>query len=66
VTTIVADQFRENLRNAGYGNGRHAFRVQTPPQFKDGRPHKLSFSVTGTNKKITPTPWIIRCSASGG
>jgi hypothetical protein len=66
VTTIVADQFRENLRDAGYGNGRHAFRVQTPPQFKDGRPHKLSISVTGTKKKITPAPRIIRCPATGG
>jgi len=65
VTTIVADQFSENLRDAGYGNGRHAFRVQTPPQFKDGRPHKLSISVTGTQKKITPTPRIIRCPATG-
>jgi membrane protein involved in D-alanine export len=66
VTTIVADQFRENLRDAGYGNGRHAFRVQTPPQFKDGRPHALSISVTGTKKKITPTPRTIRCPATGG
>jgi membrane protein involved in D-alanine export len=66
VTTIVADQFRENLRDAGYGNRRHAFRVQTPPQFKDGRPHALSISVTGTKKKITPTPRIIRCPATGG
>jgi hypothetical protein len=55
VTTIDADQFRQDLRDAGYGNGQHAFRVQTPPQFKDGRPHALSISVTGTKKKITPT-----------
>ena len=65
VTTIVANQFREDLSDAGYGNGRHAFRVQTPPQFKDGRPHKLSISVTGTKKKITPAPRIILCPAPG-
>jgi hypothetical protein len=65
VTTIVADRFREDLSGAGYGNGRHAFRVQTPLQFKDGRPHELSISVTGTKKKITPTPRVIRCPATG-
>jgi membrane protein involved in D-alanine export len=65
VTTIVADQFREDLSDVGYGNGRHAFRVQTPLQFKDGRPHELSISVTGTKKKITATPRIILCPATG-
>jgi hypothetical protein len=63
--TIVADRFREDLRDAGYGNGRHVFRVQTPPQFKDGRPHKLSISVTGTEEN-NATPRIIRCPATGG
>jgi membrane protein involved in D-alanine export len=66
VTTIDADQFRQDLRDAGYGNGQHAFRVPTPPQFKDGLPHALSISVTGTKKKITPTPRIILCPATGG
>jgi membrane protein involved in D-alanine export len=65
VTTIVADRLREDVSDAGYGNGRHAFRVQTPLQFKDGRPHKLSVSVTGTKKKITPAPRIILCPAPG-
>jgi membrane protein involved in D-alanine export len=65
VTTIVANQFREDLGGVGYGNGRHAFRVQTPLQFKDGRPHQLSISVTGTKKKITPAPRIILCPVPG-
>jgi membrane protein involved in D-alanine export len=64
VATIVADHFREDLRGAGYGNGRHGFRIQTSPQFKDDRRHVLSISVTGTKKKITPTPRIIRCPAT--
>jgi membrane protein involved in D-alanine export len=66
VTTIVANQFREDLSDAGYGNGRHAFSVETPPQFKDGRPHPLSISVTGTKKKITLTPQVLVCPAAGG
>ena len=66
VTTIAADQFREDLSDAGYGDGRHAFRLQTPPQFKDGRSHILSISVTGTKTKIIPTQRIITCPAAGG
>jgi membrane protein involved in D-alanine export len=66
VTTIFAEQFRKDLNRAGYGNGRHVFRMETPPQFKDGHPHTLSTSVTGTKKKITPTPRIILCPAPGG
>jgi membrane protein involved in D-alanine export len=66
LTTIFADQFRGDLSGGRYGNGRHAFRLQTPPQFKDGRPHTLSISITGTKKKITPAQRIILCPAPGG
>ena len=66
VATIVADHFREDLRNKGYGNGRHGFRMQTPPQLRDDRRHVLSISITGTKKKITPAPRSIRCLPTGG
>ena len=61
VMTIVANQFREDLRDAGFGNGRHGFRIQTPSQFKDGQSHELSISITGTKVKIIPTQRIILC-----
>jgi membrane protein involved in D-alanine export len=66
VATIVADHFRGDLRDKGYGNGRHGFRMQTPLQFKDGRRHLLSISVTGAKKKITPTPRSVDCLPTGG
>ena len=66
VMTIDADQFREDLRDARYGNARHGFRVETPAQFKDGRPHRLLISVTGTKTKITPEPVTLLCSEPGG
>lgn len=62
ITAIDADQFREDLREAGYGKGRHAFRIQTPPQLKDGRAHILSISVGGTKRTIATTPPIIVCN----
>jgi membrane protein involved in D-alanine export len=61
VATIPADQFREDLIEAGYGNGRHAFRLQTPLQFKDGQPHPLSIVITGTKTKILPTQRVLLC-----
>jgi hypothetical protein len=61
ITAIDADQFREDLREAGYGKGRHAFRIQTPPQLKDGRAHILSISVAGTKRTIATTPPIVVC-----
>lgn len=66
VMRMVADQFREDLSDAGYGNGRHAFRVQTPPELKDGSPHVLSISVSGTQTKLRPTERQILCPGPAG
>jgi len=43
--TISANQFRQDLADAGYGNGRHAFRFATPPQLKDGHSHLIRLRV---------------------
>ena len=66
VATIEAHRFRQDLRDAGYGNGRHGFRLQTPPQLKDGRPHTLSISAPGMKGKIAVTQPMIICSTPGG
>jgi len=65
VATVDADQFRQGLSAAGYGNGQHGFHVQTPSQCKDGRPHVLSISVAGTKRKIATTPPTIICPTTG-
>ena len=65
VTTIVADKYRRSLSQSGYGNGRHAFRIPTPPQFMNGRAHVLSIRVPGSNMQVPPTPRTIRCPALG-
>ena len=66
VATIVADQFRADLVDAGYGDGRHAFSLPTPLQFKDGRPHALFLFINGTKHQITQQPEMILCSTPGG
>ena len=65
VLTVLADQSREDSNGAGYGNRRHVFRFQTPPQLKDGRPHSLSIFIAGTKKTIMPTPRILLCPNAG-
>lgn len=46
VVEFVADQFRQDLLNAGYGNGCHGFSVALPPEVFDGKDHSFRmFSV---------------------
>lgn len=61
LTTIPADEFRQDLADAGYGNGRHAFHIGTPMHFKDGRSHVVHVRVTGTRKNLSTNPVVITC-----
>ena len=42
-----AHQFRQDPLDAGYGNGRHAFRTPTPPVFKNGQSHLMHLRFLG-------------------
>jgi membrane protein involved in D-alanine export len=59
--TFPANQFRQDLAEAGYGNGRHAFRILTPPVFKDGHSHVIHLRIAGTKRDLTNTPMVIVC-----
>jgi membrane protein involved in D-alanine export len=59
--TLAANQFRQDLVDAGYGNGRHAFRIATPPQLKDGHSHVIYVRVAGTRKGLAKIPRTIVC-----
>ena len=61
VTSFPANQFREDLVDAGYGNGRHAFKIPTPPQLRDERPHIIYLRIAGTKQELTNSPKVIRC-----
>ena len=58
---ISANQFRKDLVDAGYGNGRHAFRFATPSQFKDGHSHVIRLRVADTRDDLTGTQRTIVC-----
>ena len=59
--TVPAGEFRQDLADGRYGNGRHGFRLEPPPHLKDGRSHALHVRVTGTRKNLSAAPLVITC-----
>ncbi len=66
VTTGVAQNFRQDLLNAGKGNGEHGYGIQIPASLKNGQSHSLSIRVSGTGYVLSNSPRTITCSPSGG
>jgi len=64
VLTFSSNEFRQDLVDAGYGNGRHAFRIPTPARFRDGQSHVLYLRIAGTKRELANTPKIIVCPES--
>ncbi|HJQ27421.1 MAG TPA: hypothetical protein VKA60_26285 [Blastocatellia bacterium] len=63
--TVAADQFRQDLVDAGKGNGAHGFSVATPNWLRDSNPHQIGVRIAGTNIALYNTPRTITCSLSG-
>jgi membrane protein involved in D-alanine export len=59
--TISANQFRRDLIDAGYGNGRHGFRFDTPAQLKDGHSHPIRLRVADRGIDLATTKKVIVC-----
>jgi membrane protein involved in D-alanine export len=58
---FTANEFRQDLVDAGYGNGQHGFRILTPIQLKDHRPHVIHLRIAGTKQELTKSPRVIHC-----
>lgn len=63
LATVLADQFRQDLLNAGIGNGAHVFSLATPANLKDGQQHEIRVRYAGTSIDLSTTPKSITCSA---
>jgi hypothetical protein len=61
VLSVPANQFRADLVDAGYGNGRHGFRIPTPEVFKDGRSHLMHLRISGEKGDLADTTRTIVC-----
>jgi hypothetical protein len=61
LTTVKAGEFRQDLLDAGKGNGKYAFNYRVPPQLKDGKTHSILVKVSETNFALASTPKEINC-----
>jgi len=62
VTTVSAGYFRQDLLNAGYDNGYHAYTFGTPSSLIDGNVHSLSMRPAGTSFSLYGSPKSITCT----
>ncbi len=62
IGTVQANLFRQDLLNAGKGNGYHAFVFNLPTQFRDGNTYKIAVVYGGTITQFTGSPRTITCA----
>jgi SAM-dependent methyltransferase len=60
IATAVADGFRQDLVDAGLGNGRHGFAFRIPPGSRDGGEHRLHVRISGTDIDLRRSPRLVR------
>jgi hypothetical protein len=64
IASGTANQFRQDLVNAGIGDGKYGFLIPTPSVLKDGRQHTVRVKVAGTNFSLTGTPKVFNSAGS--
>jgi murein DD-endopeptidase MepM/ murein hydrolase activator NlpD len=60
----TADQFRQDLVNAGKGDGKYGFFIPTPAGLKDGQNHAVRVKVTGSSYSLVGTPKTFNSTTS--
>jgi hypothetical protein len=56
LSTITAQEFREDLKSAGKGDGKHAFSYAFPRTLRDGQSHTISVRYAGTPSELPGSP----------
>jgi hypothetical protein len=64
LTTVPANIFRQDLLDAGKGNGYHGFDFVPDSSWRDGQWHSASVRFPGTSMNLNWTPRNIICSVS--
>jgi hypothetical protein len=60
LATIVADDFRLDLVEAGKGNGCHAFVFPVPFQLKNGKVYAIDVRISGIDIKLCQSPKMVK------
>ena len=61
VLRIPASVYRKDLKERGYGDGRHGFWFESPWWVRDGNPHTIEIRDAATGKPVQGTPMILTC-----
>ncbi|WP_421825732.1 putative Ig domain-containing protein [Larkinella sp.] len=61
IGTLLAGDFRQDLLDAGKGNGKHGFRFPIPESIKDGLSHTLSARVASSSFILKDSPKALIC-----
>ncbi|WP_247235810.1 PA14 domain-containing protein [Telluribacter sp. SYSU D00476] len=61
---ITAGNFRQDLLNAGKGNGNHGFQISTPAQLKNGQNRNISVRVNGCSYTLSNSFKVFQCSSN--
>lgn len=61
LASVNAGDFRADLLQAKIGDGKHAFRIPTPAQLKDGKPHTIHVRLAGAAFELKGSPKTIQC-----
>ncbi len=56
LSTIIAQEFRDDLKSAGKGDGKHAFNYALPRALRDGKSHTISVRYAGTASELPGSP----------
>ncbi|GAB3336457.1 hypothetical protein GCM10027299_46540 [Larkinella ripae] len=65
IGTASADIFRQDLKDAGKGNGAHAYSFTTPGRIKNGTTYQISARVQNSNYILKGAPKALNCPVEG-
>ncbi|CAG5003247.1 hypothetical protein DYBT9275_03111 [Dyadobacter sp. CECT 9275] len=60
-TTITADKYREDLKNAGTGTGNYGFSFGLPASLKNGQARQFNIRVKGSSYLLPGSPKSVTC-----
>src|SRR5450759_2990849 len=61
IATALAGNFRQDLLDAGIGDGNHGFEITTPGSVIDGTTHTITVKYAGTQSNLNTTPKTLSC-----
>ncbi|GAB3321465.1 hypothetical protein GCM10027299_15940 [Larkinella ripae] len=64
ISTIIVDDFRQDLKNSGKGNGKHGFTFSIPETLKDNKTHVLVAQVLGSTYVLKDAPKKLTCQGA--